>query len=467
MAIFHLSTKIIRRSDGRSSTGSAAYRSGERIIDQKTGLIFDYTNKKDIDYTEIIYPKNTPKNLIGRSNLWNEVEKVENRKDAQLAREVEIALPIELNKQQKIDLLKDFVNKEFVDFGMIADISIHHETKQNPHAHILLTMRNITSDGFGNKNRSWNDRKLVDKWRESWSKTCNEHLSKNGHSVKIDHRTLADQGIDRMPQKHIGTLAKAIDIKTKGNGDKVTKIINNAKKENFEQMQSEILDIHNISKVSNNAIKLLDASPLEKKILYFLSKKRKEKQIKEVFFRAQNRNLQINNWRMSREHGRKHRLGELRDGRFREGNRANSKTGGTTYRAGVSRSDIGFEQIGSVGRGANVFETRRSTTSTTTNNGLQKLCLVDVASERRPGAMLLSSNSSIYMVERQSKKLFETLRWQKYTDDLNLPDYKDIFAALDRLRKLRPKKNEPKPQNSQIEKNVEVKKKQESKKIRR
>ena len=141
MAIYHFSAQIISRSNGSSSVGSSAYRSGEKIEDERTGITHDYTRKKGIEHTEIIAPSNAPEWANNRAKLWNEVEKIEKSKNSQLAREINIALPKELSLEKQIELTREFVKDTFVDKGMVADISIHDNKNGNPHAHIMLTMR--------------------------------------------------------------------------------------------------------------------------------------------------------------------------------------------------------------------------------------------------------------------------------------------------------------------------------------
>ena len=139
MAIYHFSAQVIKRSSGRSSVAASAYRAGEEIEDQTTGLNHDYTRKLGVEYTEILSPSNSPEWVNDRKTLWNEVEKIEKRKDSQLAREINVALPIELNSEQRIELTRSFVKENFVDKGMVADIAIHGINTENPHAHIMLT----------------------------------------------------------------------------------------------------------------------------------------------------------------------------------------------------------------------------------------------------------------------------------------------------------------------------------------
>jgi len=157
MANYHLSIKHISRSTGRSAVSAAAYRSREKLYDERQGMIFDYTRKKDLAHAEIMFPNNAPERWKDRELLWNEVEKSEKRIDSRLAREVEVALPKEMNLKEHIELLREYAQTQFVDKGMVADICIH-KSDINPHAHIMLTLREITEDGFGKKERSWNDK---------------------------------------------------------------------------------------------------------------------------------------------------------------------------------------------------------------------------------------------------------------------------------------------------------------------
>jgi Ti-type conjugative transfer relaxase TraA len=139
-----------------------------------------------------------------RLALWNAVEAIEKRKDAQLAREVEVGLPVELDHEQQLQLMSDFVKREFVSRGMVADFSIHRDDANNPHAHILLSTRTISKDGFGLKERTWNEREHLMRWREGWEEVSNEHLARAGLAVRIDHRSLKAQGLDLEPGRKIG-----------------------------------------------------------------------------------------------------------------------------------------------------------------------------------------------------------------------------------------------------------------------
>lgn len=204
MAIYHASAKIVKRSSGRSSVAAAAYRSGEELTDERTGVVSDYTRKSDVVHSRIIAPIGAPDWATGREQLWNRVEASEKRKDAQLAREFEVALPRELNREQQVALTERYARDNFVRKGMIADVCIHDKDGSNPHAHILLTMRDIEGDEFGKKNRTWNSKSQLQTWRENWEKSANKALENAGSDERIDHRSLLSQGVEREPQIHHG-----------------------------------------------------------------------------------------------------------------------------------------------------------------------------------------------------------------------------------------------------------------------
>jgi Ti-type conjugative transfer relaxase TraA len=204
MAIYHFTAKIVSRAKGQSVVASAAYRAGQALADDRYGLTHDYINKKGIGHSEILAPETAPAWVLDRQRLWNEVEASEKRKDAQLARELEIALPIELTNEEQVTLARDYVRRNFVSKGMIADFNIHRDDPGNPHMHILLTMRRISEDGFGRKERSWNAKSGLLEWRAQWAEMSNEHLARAGHAVRIDHRTFEAQGIELTPGRKIG-----------------------------------------------------------------------------------------------------------------------------------------------------------------------------------------------------------------------------------------------------------------------
>ena len=147
MAIYHCSIKIISRGKGKSAVAAAAYRSGETLTNHYDGVTHDFTRKGGIVHTEILLPPHAPPDFADRSILWNSVEKIEKAKNSQLAREIEIALPVELDREQQIQLIREYVKENFVSVGMCADFAIHDKQDGNPHAHIMLTMRPLEQSG--------------------------------------------------------------------------------------------------------------------------------------------------------------------------------------------------------------------------------------------------------------------------------------------------------------------------------
>ncbi|MCC6479348.1 MAG: Ti-type conjugative transfer relaxase TraA [Sphingobium sp.] len=211
MAIFHLSAKVISRASGRSAVAAAAYRSADRLHDERLDRDHDFTSKSGVVHSEVMLPENAPEHLGDREKLWNAVEAAEVRKDAQLAREVEFAIPRELTKQQGIVLAREFVEAEFVARGMIADLNVHWDIGADgmakPHAHVMLTMREVGEEGFGAKVRDWNRTELVEQWRERWADHVNERLASLDIDARVDHRSLQAQGIELEPQDKIGPAA--------------------------------------------------------------------------------------------------------------------------------------------------------------------------------------------------------------------------------------------------------------------
>lgn len=197
MAIFHLSAKVIGRSGGSSSVAAAAYRSGGRLRDEREGVEHDYSRKGGIVHAEVLAPENAPDWMRDRDRLWNAVEAAEKRRDAQLAREVEVALPRELAPPERLALVRGFVERQFVSRGMIADLAIHEGRARDgglqPHAHVMLTMRELTGEGFGKKERAWNAPEVLVGWREAWAREANAALERAGRGERVDHRTLEAQ----------------------------------------------------------------------------------------------------------------------------------------------------------------------------------------------------------------------------------------------------------------------------------
>jgi Ti-type conjugative transfer relaxase TraA len=207
MAIYHFTAKVISRSKGRSAVAAAAYRSASQLHDYRQDLTFDYAAKPDVVHSEILAPEGVPEWVHNRELLWNAVEAGEKRRDSQVAREVEFALPEELVQADAIGLARDFVQREFVARGMVADLNVHWDSG-NPHAHVMLTMRELTPDGFGPKVTDWNRREVLGEWREHWADLTNQRLLQAGLDVRIDHRSYKDQGIELEPTRHLG---RAVD----------------------------------------------------------------------------------------------------------------------------------------------------------------------------------------------------------------------------------------------------------------
>ena len=227
----HSSLGHFAGSSGGSAVAAAAYRSGEKLTDERTGEQHDYSRRSGVDGSEIIAPEGAADWVRDRDQLWNAGELSEKRKDSQVAREVRVALPRELAPEQRRELVREFAKAEFTGRGMVADVSYHDGNSGNPHAHILLTTRKLNSDGFGAKDRSWNDKELLLRWREQWAERANRALDRAGSRERIDHRTLAEQHqeaiergqirraakLDRDPQIHLGKAGAALQRRGQGN----------------------------------------------------------------------------------------------------------------------------------------------------------------------------------------------------------------------------------------------------------
>jgi Ti-type conjugative transfer relaxase TraA len=216
MAIYHLHVKVIGRKAGSSAVASAAYRSASRMRDERIDRVQDFSKKRGVVHSEVLLPDGAPDVWSDRERLWNDVEAFEVRKDAQLAREVEFAIPHELSQAQGIELARDFAQAEFVDQGMIADLNVHWDIGEDgmpkPHAHVMLTMRSVDENGFGPKVRDWNRTDMVGRWRERWAEHVNERLAELDIDARIDHRSLEAQGIGLEPQSQIGAPAQRIEL---------------------------------------------------------------------------------------------------------------------------------------------------------------------------------------------------------------------------------------------------------------
>ncbi|ECH9699824.1 conjugal transfer protein [Salmonella enterica subsp. enterica] len=201
MAIFHLDFKIVKRSEGMTSVAKAAYHARTRITDDRIGETYDFSHRSDLHGHIILAPVSAPAHIVESSSaLWNEVERVERQNNGQTARYFDVAIPVELNNDDKKKLVAEYSKKNFVDKGMIADIVFHDLDGKNPHAHVMLTLKTITAAGFGKKDRSWNDKKMMLQWRESWATMSNSYLETAGREERIDHRSLRTQCADALAQ---------------------------------------------------------------------------------------------------------------------------------------------------------------------------------------------------------------------------------------------------------------------------
>lgn len=263
MAIYHCSIKIIGRSTGRSATSAAAYRAGVKIYDDELGETFDYSKKRGVAFSEVLLCDNAPEEFIDREKLWNSVQAIETQKNAQLCREIEVALPVELSREEQIKLVREYIQQKFISSGMCADWALHDKGDGNPHAHILLTVRPIKSNGewgakrkdsyalddqgnkipvidpntgkqkIGSRGRKmwerisvpstdWNEKSRVEDWRKGWADACNKYLKSK---ARVDHLSYARQGKKQLPTMHEGYVARKIAKR----GKKSTIISYNAK----------------------------------------------------------------------------------------------------------------------------------------------------------------------------------------------------------------------------------------------
>ena len=241
IAIYHCSIKIVSRGKGKSAVAAAAYRSGEKLTNEWDGMTHDYTRKGGVVHTEIMLPPHAPPSFADRSTLWNSVELYEKAGNAQLAREIDAALPIELSREEQIRLVREYCSSQFVSKGMCVDFIIHDTNSGNPHCHIMLTMRPLDERGAwaakskkeydldenGERIRlpsgrykthkvdltGWNDKDNTLLWRKAWADFTNDFLERNGSPERIDHRSNAERGIDEIPTVHMGVAACQMEKK--------------------------------------------------------------------------------------------------------------------------------------------------------------------------------------------------------------------------------------------------------------
>ena len=241
IAIYHWNIGIVSRGKGKSAVAAAAYRSGEKLTNEWDGMTHDYTRKGGVVYTEIMLPPHAPPSFSDRSTLWNSVELYEKAGNAQLAREIDAALPIELSREEQIRLVREYCSSQFVSKGMCVDFVIHDTNSGNPHCHIMLTMRPLDERGAwaakskkeydldenGERIRlpsgrykthkvdltGWNSKDNTLLWRKAWADFTNDFLERNGSPERIDHRSNAERGIDEIPTVHMGVAACQMEKK--------------------------------------------------------------------------------------------------------------------------------------------------------------------------------------------------------------------------------------------------------------
>ncbi len=241
IAIYHWNIGIVSRGKGKSAVAAAAYRSGEKLTNEWDGVTHDYTRKGGVVHTEIMLPPHAPPSFADRSTLWNSVELYEKAGNAQLAREIDAALPIELSREEQIRLVREYCSSQFVSRGMCVDFAIHDTDSGNPHCHIMLTMRPLDERGTwaakskkeydldenGERIRlpsgrykthkidltGWNDKDNTLLWRKAWADFTNDFLERNGSPERIDHRSNAERGIDEIPTVHMGVAACQMEKK--------------------------------------------------------------------------------------------------------------------------------------------------------------------------------------------------------------------------------------------------------------
>jgi Ti-type conjugative transfer relaxase TraA len=232
MAIYHLAMKPIGRSGGRSAVAAAAYRASQKLTNERDGQTHDFTRRRGVEHTEIVLPEGVEAEWAqDRSTLWNAAEAAEKRKDARVAREIEVALPHELSADQRLDLTREFAHELADRYGVAVDFAIHSPhgdtDVRNHHAHIMLTTRKVESGGLGEKTAlELENKKLTalglptshDQLRDirlDWEDRANRHLALAGHDIRIDHRSHRDCGLEIEPTEHMGVHATQMDRRGK------------------------------------------------------------------------------------------------------------------------------------------------------------------------------------------------------------------------------------------------------------
>lgn len=217
MASYHLSVKVVSRSTGRSATAAAAYRAAARVRDERTGELHDFARKRGVVHREIVTPDTAPDWAHNRERLWNAAEAAEKRRDAMTAREFEIALPSELNREQRKQLALAMAREIVTRHRCAVDVAIHAPSREgderNHHAHLLCTTRRLARDGLAEKTRELDEKHSgeIARWRARWAELQNEALKARGLDSRVDHRSYRDQGRVEEPAAHKGPVVTAIE----------------------------------------------------------------------------------------------------------------------------------------------------------------------------------------------------------------------------------------------------------------
>lgn len=223
MPLYHIAIKSVKRSVGQTATGAAAYRSGERILDERTGKTYNHSARKDVTHTEIFLPSqfgDAPMDWArDRTRLWNTAEAVEKRRNSRVAREFEVALPSELSVERRLALARNFAREISDRYGVAVDLALHDPKPTGDprhfHAHLLTTTREVRPDGLGAKVGL--DMQALQRLRmglpdhgtefvavrERWASLTNAAFREANIEARVDHRSLAAQGIDRQPVVHV------------------------------------------------------------------------------------------------------------------------------------------------------------------------------------------------------------------------------------------------------------------------
>ena len=275
MAIFHMSFSNISAGKGRSAIASAAYRSGEKLFDDKEGRHYFYT-RSVMPESFILTPKNAPEWASNREQLWNEVEKKDRKSNSRYAKEFNVALPVELSESEQKELLTKYVQENFVDQGMVADVAIHRDHQDNPHAHVMLTNRPFNPDGsWGLKAKTqyikdengkqlltksgfpkqrkiwlvdWDKKEKINEWRKNWALSVNQFLAQKNIPDRISEKSFVEQGIADTPMQHEGINSKRHERKAFNQQVKTYR----KSKAGYKNMQEKVINRGHLDSLSKH-----------------------------------------------------------------------------------------------------------------------------------------------------------------------------------------------------------------------